>query len=327
MRNAVLLVASLSLVATAACTQEDDQSDVAQEVAGTPDELALLRFLDDATTTVQVLDDQVPLDSRAAKNVIAHRNGADGLFGTPDDNPFDTAAEVDAVSYVGPSAMDAMLDFALAGGWVHDDEIFGTFDGVAFTMAEARAAVELVNTDTADTLKNTLKLDSRAVNSIVAARPIITMTQLEGLYYVGPSAMTKIHSAVIPPPTCTSDAALITQMTTAINGMWLTSESDYPLELVSYPGQGDKAGSASTFLALIGQPAGTHVVVNTVDWLFTRLGYSNDQAQVDALRAFVTSNLRNVVVYEVGLIQVHDYIVGVTPCGGVLGFTSVSIET
>jgi hypothetical protein len=327
MRNAVLFVATLSLFATAACTQEDEQSDVAQEVAGTPDELALLRFLNDATTTVSVLDDQVPLDSRAAKNIVAHRAGPDGLIATLDDNLFDSAAEVDAVPYVGPSAMDAMLDFALAGGWVHDDEVFGTFDGVAFTMAEARAAVDLVNTDSADTLKNTLKLDSRAVNSIVAARPILTMAQLEGLYYVGPSAMTKIHSAVIPAPTCTDDAALISQLTTSINGMWLTSESDYPLALVSYPGQGPASGSASTFLALIGQPAGTHVVVNTIDWLFTRLGYSNDQAQVDALRAFVTANLRNVVVYEVGLIQVHDYVVGVTPCGGVLGFTAVSIET
>src|SRR5688500_15685744 len=43
MRTAVLFVATLSL---AACVAEDP-SEVSQEVAGTPDELALLRFLAD----------------------------------------------------------------------------------------------------------------------------------------------------------------------------------------------------------------------------------------------------------------------------------------
>ncbi len=41
---------------------------------------------------------------RAARELAAHRDGADGEFGTPDDDLFDSLEEVDAVDYVGPAA-------------------------------------------------------------------------------------------------------------------------------------------------------------------------------------------------------------------------------
>jgi hypothetical protein len=61
--------------------------------------------------------------------------------------------------------------------------------------------------------------------------------------------------------------------------------------------------------------------------MMERLGYSNEQDKVDALRAVLAQHLTQIVVYEVGTIQVHDYIVGVTACGGLVGVTSISIET
>lgn len=313
MRQPLILAAILSL---GACVADDDATSVSQEVAGTPDELALLRFLNDPSTTLTVLDDQVPLDRRAATNLIAHR----------EHDPFDTAAEVDAVAYVGPSAMDALLDYALAGGWVHDDEVFGTFDGVAFTVAEARAAVTLADTASAATLHDAVGLDPRAVDSIVAARPITTMSQLSGLYYVGPSMMGRIRTYVKTPTSC-GDDALVGQLRTAIDGMWLTSESDYPVEVASWSGKASSGASASAFIALLGLPPGTTVRVNTIDWLMERLGYSNEPEKVEALRVLLAANLTQIVVYEVGEIQVHDYLVGVTACGGLVGITSISIET
>ncbi|MBP6630257.1 MAG: hypothetical protein KBG28_18270 [Kofleriaceae bacterium] len=45
------------------------------------------------------------LSSRAAKNLVAHRDGADGAFGTADDDLFDDIAEVDAVPYIGLYSM------------------------------------------------------------------------------------------------------------------------------------------------------------------------------------------------------------------------------
>lgn len=328
MRNALLLVAIASLTASA-CVEEEVGA-TAQDVAGTPDELALIRFVNDPSTTVAVLDGQVPLDSRAARGIVAHRDGRDGIRGTADDDTFDSSAEVDAISYVGPTAMSALLTYALAGNWVRDDEVFGTFDGVAFTVAESRAAILLVNTAPADALKTTIGLDPRAVTSIVAARPVATMAALSALYYVGPAMMTKIKTAAAapPPPQCTdNDAALLTSLDTAIAGMWLTSESDYPLERVAFPGHAADAATAASFLRLLGLPSNTQIMPATLDWMIERLNSNNDPAQVAALQALLQHNLTHIVVWQVGRIQVHDYVVGVTACGSLVGFNSISIET
>ena len=52
--------------------------------------------------------------SRVAANIISHRNGADGTFGTSDDNPVDDYAELDSISRVGPAALSRLSE-GLAG--------------------------------------------------------------------------------------------------------------------------------------------------------------------------------------------------------------------
>ena len=49
------------------------------------------------------------LHDRAAENLTKHRDGADGRFGTDDDDLFDTLEEVDAVAYVGPTAFTQLI--------------------------------------------------------------------------------------------------------------------------------------------------------------------------------------------------------------------------
>lgn len=53
------------------------------------------------------------IHTRAAQNLVQHRDGADAQFGTDDDNLFDSVEEVDAVAYVGPLAF-SQLDAAVA---------------------------------------------------------------------------------------------------------------------------------------------------------------------------------------------------------------------
>jgi len=318
MRHAVLLATALSLSALLAGGCVDDGLEAAElAVAGTPDELAVLRFLNDDSTTFAVLDTQVKLDRRAAQNLVAHRDGGD---------PFDSIDEVDAIAYVGPTPLQKLVDFARAGDWVRDDELFGTFDGVDFTMAEARAAIALVNTASAATLKDGVRLDARAVRSILDARPVLTMTELAGLYYVGTAMMTRLRAHVATPTSC-DDAALVAGLHAVADGLWLTSESDYPLEVVAWPGQAAAGASAASMLRLLGLPSTTPVRVGSFDRMMTRLGYSNDEVAVAALRAFLTGNLTELRVYEVGLIQVHDYVVGTSRCGGLVGIAAISIET
>ena len=53
--------------------------------------------------------------SRAATNLAAHRDGADGVFGTEDDRLFANIGEVDAVSWVGPVAIQQLVEAVRAG--------------------------------------------------------------------------------------------------------------------------------------------------------------------------------------------------------------------
>ena len=64
---------------------------------GTPEGMALIEFLNDRSTTEEVLDFDIALDARAAGNLIVHRNGGDHRYGTSDDDLYQSIAEVDRV--------------------------------------------------------------------------------------------------------------------------------------------------------------------------------------------------------------------------------------
>ncbi len=171
---------------------------------GSPEAIGLLEFLNAPTTTIEVLDHDVPLNRRTARNLVHHRDGFDGVTGTYDDNLFDTLAEVDAVRWVGPSAMDAMIYFAENQNWVPaGDDTLGSWDGVTFTVTEAEVTLDFVNAASLDLLDHDLGLDRRAANSIVAAQPVLSVEQLSGLYYVGKTALTVLKVAAadaVPAP-------------------------------------------------------------------------------------------------------------------------------
>ncbi|MEM9072200.1 MAG: proprotein convertase P-domain-containing protein, partial [Myxococcota bacterium] len=78
---------------------------------------ATLALLNDEETTFTLLDDDVGLDRRAAQNLMDTRAGADGVVGSADDVVFVSIAQVDAVSYVGPAALDLLATYALSNGY------------------------------------------------------------------------------------------------------------------------------------------------------------------------------------------------------------------
>ncbi|MBW2454584.1 MAG: proprotein convertase P-domain-containing protein [Deltaproteobacteria bacterium] len=157
---------------------------------GTPEAVGVLAFLNAPTTTFELLDDDVGLDKRAAENLVAFRLGADGVAGTSDDDRFETIEQVDGVKWVGPAAINRLIAYAEAQGFVpQGGDLLGVYDDVAFTVDEAAATLELVNVAPHLELDDDVELDRRAADAIVAARPILTMVQLEDLYYVGPTAM------------------------------------------------------------------------------------------------------------------------------------------
>ncbi len=81
-----ILLASLTMAACRGIEEgpADQQSfhTAANLTEGTPEALGVLAFINDSAATLAVLDHDVPLPSNAAANVIEHRNGPDGAFGT-----------------------------------------------------------------------------------------------------------------------------------------------------------------------------------------------------------------------------------------------------
>jgi hypothetical protein len=118
MRTATTLALFLGALSTAACTAAEDSPDGENEDAigeGKADgttysacELAaVVTLLNDGATVEQL--EEAGVHTRAAENLVAHRDGADARFGTEDDDRFDDIEEVDAVRWVGPSAMRALV--------------------------------------------------------------------------------------------------------------------------------------------------------------------------------------------------------------------------
>jgi hypothetical protein len=200
-KHLFLLVFSLGLCACGADTAGIGGISSALVADGTPEAVGLLRFLNDESTTFEILDDEIPLDRRAAQNLIDHRDGPDGVFDTTDDDPFDTVEEIDQVAYVGETALERLVHYACLNGWVPaGSELLGIFDGVSFSVVEADAVLVFVNSAVEAELDDDLGLDRRAVQSILEARPIRSVKQLSELYYVGKTALSRLKEHCIVEP-------------------------------------------------------------------------------------------------------------------------------
>lgn len=195
----------LSFLGLGACAVDTDLPADLQEADGarsswdgTPEGVALLDFLNTESTTTAVLDDEVPLDRRAAGNLIAHRDGGDRAFGTSDDDLFNNLTEVDQVRWVGPRTIERMIDYVLSLGLVpSDNDLLGSWDDVSFTVAEAKATLAFANKASYDLLDYDLALDQRAASSIIAAQPVESIEHLAGLYYVGNTALSILKGEAV----------------------------------------------------------------------------------------------------------------------------------
>jgi hypothetical protein len=270
----------------------------------------MLSFVNDASTTLTVLDLDAALDSRAASGIVAHRDGPDGKVGTKDDDHFDTIAELDAVYYVGDSALQAILDYASAHGWVatDPDDVLGTWDGVTFTLGESELVLAQANGATYAALDVDAALDKRAVDAIVAARPVDTIAELASLSYVGTSALTKLKDYAIAQsiPTWTTQE-VVDGLNATTPGVLFPSESDYPLDLIVVDG---------------GFPVTTSTVTTVLQPVApsSLAGLSVEEKTVDQALGFL-------VTPEDWWSDIEVYVLGGSSEGDLVGFRTVSIET
>jgi len=162
---------------------------------GTPEALGVLALLNDPATTEACLDVDARLDSRAAHNLVAHRDGPDAKPGTADDDLFDDIAEVDGVKWVGTAALKLLAAFATQEGYVKpagggvSPSGAGSYEGVYFSARQVALTIQLANTASVATLDDDVSLDSRAASGIVATRPLSGLDQLAAVSYVGATAL------------------------------------------------------------------------------------------------------------------------------------------
>jgi phosphatidylserine/phosphatidylglycerophosphate/cardiolipin synthase-like enzyme len=111
----------LSFTLLAACvaepgTAEEDAGEIPY-AEGSREGQAVLIVANDKKLGVAELDGEagVALSSRAAENIVKHRDGADA-GSTADDNPFDSLAELYSVPYCKRTCMELLLDYAKRTG-------------------------------------------------------------------------------------------------------------------------------------------------------------------------------------------------------------------
>lgn len=193
---AVLLAFALAACAAPQPADDDTSSDPEQGQDVTlpetsPEASGILALLNDTGTDFTLLDETVGLDRRAAGNLIAHRDGADTLAATGDDDLFETLAEVDAIAFVGPAAVEALRSFVEHEGWA--THASGNWEGVSFSAAQVSLALDLAGNADLERLDDTIGLDARAAENIIAARPIASMNQLAAIGFVGTASLEKIR--------------------------------------------------------------------------------------------------------------------------------------
>lgn len=162
---------------------------------GTPEAIGVLALLNDPATTETRLDVDARLDSRAAHNLAAHRDGPDAKPGTSDDDLYDDIAEVDGVKWVGSAALKQLVAFAKQEGYVKPagggvaPSGAGSYEGVYFSARQVALTLQLANTASVKTLDDDVSLDSRAATGIAATRPLSGLDELAAVSHVGATAL------------------------------------------------------------------------------------------------------------------------------------------
>jgi hypothetical protein len=243
------------------------------------------------------------------------------------------------VAYVGASALSALRD-AAPGFWSAmtstQPALAGTFDGVRFDEATATVALEIANEATRDELV-AHGVSSTAAGHIIDGRPYTTLAAVAETSGVGTATMSALHAYATSGEwgTCTSDFEPSVEPHLA--DVLFLSESDRPLELVSYAGEGASAPTAELVLALSGAPEGSTAELRDPANYFRALEPASGDADPDAaaaIEAAFGASLTDVIYVAVHLpdsdpyhAEVRVYLVGRTACGDLAGVRSISVET
>jgi competence ComEA-like helix-hairpin-helix protein len=188
----VLCTSLLLLLAAGCALGESDPTDLSAALTGEQRD-GIVAAVNCGCTTFESLREG-GVHSRAATNLIARRDGPDGVFGTADDQLFESFEELDAVPQVGPAAIAALLRYAIDGGFVAADELVGVWEGVPFSAREAELTLHAANTASRAALTGDARIRANAADNLLSARPIPDMDALSAVPQVGPATMAALKA-------------------------------------------------------------------------------------------------------------------------------------
>jgi len=148
----------------------------------------VLAMVNDPLTDVAFLSSECLISVGAARRIVAHRQGADAVDGTADDDPFDSLAELDNVGLVGEQTLLLLAEAAERLGLIPVLEL----EGVSFTEDEIENTLVLINHASLEVLDKDASLDVRAAQSLIYGRPFDSLVDVAGRPFVGPSALTSL---------------------------------------------------------------------------------------------------------------------------------------
>ncbi len=103
----------------------------------------VLAWVNDPEVSLRLMKD-FGVHSRASKNIIAHRDGPDGIPGTEDDDYFDDARELDDVYWVGTRAFEQMVA-AVSHRCGHIPSAEVIFSPQSYNDSHLTRMIELIN--------------------------------------------------------------------------------------------------------------------------------------------------------------------------------------
>ncbi len=184
-----LLFALPLALSVAACSQPTEVAGSVYIADGTPEAIGILALLDADVSDRTFLDDVVGLEKRAVSHLLAFRDGNDRMRGTADDQSFTSMTDVQDVRFVGYHAIDTLLEWSFALGFVPGSiptDI--VVDGVVFDALEASTSLAYITDAPVDLLIAT-GIDRRAVTGLIEARPFPHLWSVGSAWFVGPTAL------------------------------------------------------------------------------------------------------------------------------------------
>jgi len=116
-----------------------------------------------------------------------------------------------------------------------------------------------------------------------------------------------------------SDAEILRELKKASESLLVMSESDYPLEVIRWDGQ--VVVTPEYLCHIIGKPPASPIQEIDLDTFFQMSGIFQNVMEL------LKKNLAEVKVYKVGEISIPVYILGRSPEGNWLGFSTRLIQT